>query len=110
MPLAVSFAIGTRRKRASSRFDPRASEAALQARASVVLLRGSFAALRCRAFIQQRAWPEAIAEVLLLEASLCEVDGLSLDAEATREVEQLRTRKERLRAVISGSQACSVEC
>ncbi len=69
----------------------------------MVLLRGSLAALRCRTFIQRRAWPEAIAEVLLLEASLFEVSALSLDAEAAREVEQLQTRKERLRAMINGA-------
>ncbi len=108
MPSALSLATGTRSERPSTRFDPRAAEAIAQARASVTLVRGTLAALRCRALIQQRAWPEAMAELLLLEASLCEVGDRPLDPETTREVAQLSIRKERLRSMIRPIEDCSV--
>jgi hypothetical protein len=71
----------------------------------MMLLRGTVAAIRCRDYLEAAALPEAKLELMIVEATLREVDELVLDAEGARERETLRSSARRLRALVDPGDA-----
>ncbi len=83
------------------RSESRAGDARAQAQLALTFLHGTVAAMRCRSFVQRRAWPEARHELNLLDAIVRQVEQLALDEETALELTALTARAAKLHMLIA---------